>query len=283
MKKIAFIGTGVMGAPMALHLADAGFNVTVYNRTYSKAKILEPKVKAFETIEETIKDADYIITIVGYPSDVKEVYDKVIPIAKKKAILIDMTTSSPKLAVELYALAKKNDLYMLDAPVTGGDTGAKNATLSIMVGGDENVFKIALEVFNCLGKTITYMGETGNGQNMKLANQAAIASGLSGIAETLSFAKLKNLDLEKVLQVITGGSANSWQASSNGRKMIDNNMNPGFYVKHFLKDLRLILDEMGDLDLVVTKQVAKIYEYLSKHGCEDLGTQTIIKYYLKQV
>ena len=279
MKKIAFIGTGVMGAPMACHLANKSFQVSAYNRTFAKASVLEPKIRACKSIVDAINDADYIISIVGFPSDVKEVYDVVIPNAKKGAILIDMTTSSPKLAIELYEKAKQNGLFILDAPVTGGDLGAKNATLSIMIGGDENIYDKSLEVFECLGKTVTYMGKAGNGQYMKLSNQAAIASGLAGIAETLTFAESKNLDLEKVLKVITGGSANSWQAANNGPKMINDDMNPGFYIKHFLKDLRLIIDEMGDLDLVITKNVAKIYEYLSSHGYDNLGTQALIKYY----
>ena len=176
--KIAFIGTGVMGKPMALHLSDAGHEVSVYNRTYEKAKALEPKVKAFNTIRECIKDAEIIMTIVGYPTDVIEVYDTVIEYAKRGTILVDMTTSSPRLAIDLYHMAKQKGLPMLDAPVTGGDVGANKGTLSIMVGGDEAIFHKVLPLFKLMGTTVTYMGEAGSGMHAKLANQTAIAGNI---------------------------------------------------------------------------------------------------------
>lgn len=281
--KIAWIGTGVMGKPMALHLADAGYDVTVYNRTYEKAKALEPKCYVAHDIKSCVKDADIIFSIVGYPSDVKETYLEVMKYAKKNAIFVDMTTSSPTLAIELEKEAKNKGFFMLDAPVTGGDLGAKNATLSIMVGGDEAVFNQVLPLFKHLGKTITYMGQPGFGQHAKLANQTAIAGSIIGIAEALTYAKAKGLDQEKMLAVITGGSANSWQAANNGPKMIKKDYAPGFYIKHFLKDLKLVIEEKKDLPLEVVSQVARVYQLLSDENMQDLGTQAVIEYYLRRL
>ncbi|MBU1141863.1 MAG: NAD(P)-dependent oxidoreductase [Firmicutes bacterium] len=281
--KIAFIGIGVMGKPMALHLSDAGHEVNVYNRTYEKAKALEPKVKAFTSIKNCIKDAEVIISIVGYPSDVIEVYDEVIEYAKEGTILVDMTTSSPSLAIELYQMAKQKGLSMLDAPVSGGDIGAIKGTLSIMVGGDEVTFHMVYPLLKLMGSTVTYMGKAGSGMHAKLANQTVIAGNIIGIAEALIYAKEKHLDMNKMLAVITGGSANSWQASNNGSKMIEHDYRPGFYVKHYLKDLKLILEEKGDLKLEIVEKVAKAYQILSDQGYADLGTQSIIEFYLKKM
>ena len=279
MKKIAWIGTGVMGKPMALHLADAGYEVSVYNRTHSKAKDLEPKVQAYKTIKETIEDADLIFTIVGYPEDVKEVYEEIIPNAKKGAILVDMTTSSPSLAKELNKKAQDYNLEILDAPVTGGDLGAINASLSIMVGGNQKAFDEILPLLELMGKTINYMGVSGNGQHAKLANQISIAGSIAGIAETLTYAKAQGLDLETTLSVITGGSASSWQAINNGPKMISSDFEPGFFLKHLLKDLNLVLKEKGDLYLPVLENVQKIYQKLSDLDLGEEGSQAIIKFY----
>lgn len=281
--KIAFIGIGVMGKPMALHLSDAGHDVFVYNRTFEKAKALEPKVKAFSSIRECIKDVEVVMSIVGYPSDVIEVYDTVIEYAKRGTILVDMTTSSPTLAKDLYQMAKQKWLPMLDAPVTGGDIGAIKGTLSIMVGGDESVYHKILPLFKLMGTTVTYMGEAGSGMHAKLSNQTVIAGNIIGICEALTYAKDKNLDLNKMLSVIVGGSASSWQAANNGPKMIDHDYRPGFYVKHYLKDLKLVLEEKGDLKLEVVEKVTKVYQILSDKGFADSGTQSIIEYYLKKM
>ena len=281
--KVAWIGTGVMGKPMALHLSDAGYDVSVYNRSFDKAKALEPKVKAYDDMMSCIKDADIIFSIVGYPSDVKEVYEKVIPHAKKHAILVDMTTSSPQLAVELYEKAKQRDLKMIDAPVTGGDLGAINATLSIMVGGDQDAFETIKPLLEKMGKTITYMGKAGSGMHAKLANQIVIAGNIMGISESLMYAKSKDLDLNKMLSVIVGGSASSWQAANNGPKMIEKDYQPGFYLKHFLKDLKLAMEEKELLNLEGLAHVTKIYEKLFDLGFKDFGTQCIIEYYLQKL
>ncbi len=283
MKKVAWIGTGVMGAPMASHLAKAGYEVSAYNRTHSKASVLEPLVKAFETIQETVVEADIIFTIVGYPKDVEEVVNEVMLHAKEGAIIVDMTTSSPTLANQLYIQGKSKGFKLVDAPVTGGDLGAINATLSIMVGGDIEVYNEILPLLQVMGKTINYMGDAGNGQNAKLANQIAIAGAIAGTAEALTYAKQKGLDLNTMLNVISGGSASSWQAINNGSKMIIDDMRPGFFVKHFLKDLKLAIDEKNSLYLPILENVTTIYQILSDEGLGDMGTQAIINYYINQL
>lgn len=279
--KIAWIGTGVMGNPMAHNLHKANYNVHVYNRTSSKAFLMEKLgLKAHKTIESCVKDADYIFTIVGYPKDVEDVTKQIFLYAKKDAIIIDMTTSSPTLALSLYNEGKRKGFNLLDAPVTGGDLGAINGTLSIMVGGDEAIFNKVKPLFDKLGKTVNYMGKAGSGQHAKLANQAAIAGAIAGVAEGLAYAKEKGLNLEKMLNVITKGSASSWQAINNGPKMIGEDNLPGFYIKHFLKDLNLILEEASSFNPLVVQTVQKIYTELTKSGYEDMGTQAILKYYL---
>src|SRR5690554_1039514 len=207
--KIAWIGTGVMGRPMALNLKKGGYDVHVYNRTVSKAFDMEEHgVTAHETIKSCVKDADFVFTIVGYPKDVENVFEEAFKYAKKGAVIVDMTTSSPALAKKLFEQGSKSGFNVIDAPVTGSDLGAINGTLSIMVGGEEEAFNKTLPLFQKLGQTINYMGKGGSGQYTKLANQAAIAGAIAGITEALSFAKEKGLDLNKVLNVLTGGSAN---------------------------------------------------------------------------
>ncbi len=283
MKNIAWIGTGVMGAPMATHLANNDFVVKAYNRTYAKAEKLQPLIEAKTSIEETVKDADIIFTIVGYPIDVEETFNEVFKHAKEGAIIVDMTTSSPTLAKRLYTEGKEKGFKVLDAPVTGGDLGAINATLSIMVGGDKDVYESVLPLFEIMGKTINYMGNAGNGQHAKLANQAAIAGAIGTTAEALAYAKLKGLDLNTMLDVIVGGSASSWQAANNGPKMIKDDKSPGFFIKHFVKDLNLLLDEKEDLKLSIVESVVKIYDLLVEDGYEDYGTQAIFDYYINQL
>lgn len=278
--KVAWIGTGVMGKPMAMHLSNAGHEVSVYNRTFSKAKEMEPQVKAYETIEEVVKGAEVIFTIVGFPKDVEEVTHEIMKYADNNAIIVDMTTSSPTLAKELSEIGKKKGYRVVDAPVTGGDIGAKNATLSIMVGGEKDTFEEIRPLLEKMGTIISYMGVAGNGQHAKLANQTAIAGAIAGTAESLVYAKKQGIDLEVMLGVIAGGSASSWQAINNGKKMINNDYNPGFYIKHFLKDLKLVLSEKDELLLPVVESVTKIYEILSEQGYGDTGTQAILDYYL---
>lgn len=281
--KVLWIGTGVMGAPMAKHLLEAGHEVFAYNRTPEKAKALEPDIKYCKSIETCIKEVDIVFTIVGFPKDVKDVYDVILEHAKPRTILVDMTTSSPTLAIEIYKKAQAKNLDFLDAPVTGGDLGAIHGRLSIMVGGDFNTYERVLPLFQYMGKTITYMGKAGSGMYAKLVNQTVIAGNIMGIAEGLILAKAKNLDLDNMLNVIVGGSASSWQAEHNGRKMIDQDYQPGFFVKHFLKDLKLAMEEKGNLDLKVLEIATKAYDTLSKNEFNEEGTQAIIEYYLQKM
>ena len=281
--KIAWIGTGVMGKPMALHLANAGYDVTVYNRTIEKAKQLEPKVKVAETIKACVHEKDIVFSIVGYPQDVKEVYDEVFLHASPNTILVDMTTSSPKLAVELYEKAKHRGLSMIDAPVTGGDLGAINGTLSIMVGGDDKTYQKILPLLKIIGSKITYMGKPGSGMHAKLANQTVIAGNIVAIAEALSYATKKGLNPYHMLEVIVGGSANSWQAANNGPKMIEKDYQPGFFLKHYLKDLKLVIEEKESLKLPILEKVTDIYEKLFQLGFQDFGTQAVIEYYIQKL
>lgn len=285
MNKIAWIGTGVMGKPMALHLADAGYNVHVYNRTLAKALTLGDKVTVCETVKDVVKDADVIFTIVGFPSDVKDIYlseDGILENAKEGAIVVDMTTSSPTLAVDIYRAALEKGIDSLDAPVTGGDLGAINATLSIMVGGKESSYQKIAPLLEVLGKTITFMGQAGNGQHAKLANQIAIAGTIATTAEALAYAKTHKIDLQLMLRVINNGSAASWQSQNNGPKMVIHDKEPGFFIKHFIKDLRLAQQEKKQIDFPISKLVLEEYESLLEEGYGDFGTQAIIDYYFKQ-
>ncbi|AEE15002.1 2-hydroxy-3-oxopropionate reductase [Thermodesulfobium narugense DSM 14796] len=284
--KVGFIGTGVMGKSMAGHILDAGYNLFVYNRTKSKAEELLNKGAVFLPIDELARTCDLVITMVGFPKDVEEVYlgnNGLLKNARENSILIDMTTSPPSLAVKIDIEAKKKGVYFLDAPVSGGDIGAKNATLSIMVGGSEEIFNIVLPIFNLLGKNIVYQGSAGSGQHTKMCNQIVIATGMIGVAESLYYAIKSGLDPEKVLKSIGGGAAGSWSLVNLGPKMLKGDFAPGFYVKHFIKDMKIALDEaikMG-LKLPGLELALSLYEELSKMGEDNSGTQAIFKLYMK--
>ena len=279
--RIGFIGTGVMGASMVKNLLKNGYEVNVYNRTPSKAKALEEFGAHFtESIKDCVSDADIAITIVGMPEDVRECYEEILKYLKGH-IAIDMTTSSPSLAKEIYHKAKELGISVLDAPVSGGDTGAKNGTLSIMVGGDLDTFNECMPVFEAMGKTINYIGETGSGQHTKMANQILIAGTIGAVAEALTYARYMNLDERKVFEAIANGAAGSWQLSNNGLKMLNHDDNPGFFIKHFIKDMKLADDEATNknLNLEVLKSVLEEYKKLQDEGYEDLGTQALYKLY----
>ncbi|MDP3176677.1 MAG: NAD(P)-dependent oxidoreductase, partial [Spirochaetaceae bacterium] len=240
--ELGFIGLGVMGASMAGHLLEAGYRVRVATRSPEKAQGIIARGAAWADGPGTIAAAcDLVFTMVGYPSDVEEVYfgpSGLIENAASGAYLVDMTTSSPLLARKIYAAAAARGLRALDAPVSGGDVGAKNATLSIMVGGDKDAFDALAPLFALMGKTVVLQGGAGAGQHAKMANQIAIAGCLAGVVESLSYVKSAGLDPRIVLQAINSGSAGSWQLSNNAPRMLDGNFEPGFYVKHYLKDLR---------------------------------------------
>lgn len=285
IKKVGFIGTGVMGSSMARHLKEAGFEVTVYNRTKAKAQpLLDEGMQWSDTPSELAAAVDAVISIVGYPKDVEEVYlgDKGVLSTKQGGIIIDMTTSSPKLAKKIYEAAKNKGVSSLDAPVSGGDLGAKNATLAIMVGGDEEAFKAAQPLFEAMGKTINYFGPAGSGQYTKMSNQIAIAAGMLGVAESLAYARKMGLDPQKVLETIETGAAGSWSLSNLGRRMLKGDYAPGFYIKHFLKDMRIAIEsaEEAGLELPGLLKTKELYDMLSAKGMDDNGTQAIIKWYL---
>lgn len=286
LKKIGFIGTGIMGAAMAGHLMNAGFEVSVYNRTKSKAqKLIERGACWCETAGECAKDQDVVITIVGYSKDVEQVYlseGGIIDSAKNGAFLVDMTTSSPIVAEKIYNAAKAKNLYAVDAPVTGGDTGAKNATLTIFVGGDEESFDALKPVFEVLGKNIVYEGGAGAGQKTKACNQIALAGALAGACEAFAYAKAAGLDVEKVYAAISKGSAGSVQMTDIlSRGLLNNNFNPGFMVKHLAKDLAIGNETAVAYgqDLPISKIVLQALRKLEEKGNGSEGTQALLKYY----
>ena len=270
-----------MGKFMILNLMKKGFEVEVYARNKEKIKdILDAGAIFCENIESCAKNKDVVITIVGYPKDVEEVYlskKGILNSANENTYLIDMTTTSPKLTIDIYNKAKEKGLKFLDAPVSGGDVGAKNATLSIMVGGDEDNFNICKEVFEAMGTTIIYEGKSGNGQHTKMANQVAIAGIIAGISEAIAYGNKVGLDIPTMLASISNGAASSWQMTNNAPKMNKRDFEPGFYIKHIVKDLKIANEEVANLK--VLQDVIEMYETLEKNGDGDLGTQAICKFY----
>lgn len=285
MKKIGFVGTGVMGSSMVLNLIKHGYELSVYNRTKSKAEAcIAAGAKWCDTVAECAKDKDVVITIVGFPKDVEEVYfgeNGILNAAKKGAYVIDMTTTSPMLSEKIYKAAAEKGIYALDAPVSGGDTGARNGTLAIMVGGDKAAFDECIPVFEAMGTNIRYEGKAGNGQHVKMANQIAIAGAVSGVAEAVRYAMAMGVDVDTMLDTISNGAAGSWQMSNNGPKMAKEDYAPGFYIKHFIKDMKIAIEcaETKGVTLDVLKKVCDEYVQLENNGKGDLGTQAIIEYY----
>ena len=285
--KIAWIGTGVMGAPMALHLQRAGYSVFAYNRSPEKARALHKDgVTPCDTVAEAVRDADFVFTMVGYPKDVEQVYlgeGGILENAKVGAVCVEMTTSSPDLAVRIYDAAKQKGIDVLDAPVSGGDTGARNATLSIMAGGDREAFDKALPLLQKLGTSILLMGGAGAGQHTKACNQIAVAGATAAYTEALAYAVKAGLDPEKMLAAIGGGAAGSWQISHMAPRALHGDHAPGFFVKHFIKDMRIIGAEAAarGLTLPMVETVLKQYEAMAGDGGENKGTQALIGQYLK--
>lgn len=285
IKKLGFIGTGIMGSHMAVHLMEHGYEVKVFNRTREKAEAIVKKGALMaESVRDCVQDADAVISIIGYPKDVEEVWlgnEGIINSAKKGALLIDMTTSSPYLAVRLYNEAKERGLSAIDAPVTGGDTGAKAGTLTILAGGDKEAFDRALPLFEAMGKTVVYTGKAGNGQHTKMCNQIAIAGALSGAAEAISYAKAAGLDAEAVVSAISTGAAGSFQLTNVAKKGMDGDFAPGFMMKHFVKDMGLADEEAirNGLKLPILENVLDICRRLEGAGMGEEGTQSILKFY----
>lgn len=285
--KIGFIGTGVMGCSMALNILKGGYTLLVYNRTKAKA---EPLIQSGAVWKNSVKDlaneANVVISMVGYPKDVEEIYlndNGIIKNIKQNSFVIDMTTSKPSLAKKIYSAAKKRGISSLDAPVSGGDIGAKDGTLSIMVGGDETAFNELKPIFELMGKNIVLQGSAGAGQNTKMCNQIAIASNIMGVCEALSYGKNAGLDLKNVLKSIEHGGAASWQLSAYAPRILKGDYNPGFYVKHFVKDMKIALEEAHEMNLnTPSLSLCKsLYDKLIEDGNEDLGTQILYKLYCK--
>jgi 3-hydroxyisobutyrate dehydrogenase len=274
--KIGFIGTGVMGSHMVRHLSQ-NHSITVLNRTVEKAKRLTPFAQVATTFEAVLTDQDIIMTMVGTPDDVKNVFEKIEVLVKPGTIWIDLTTSSPSLASTLAQRALKKQIYALDAPVTGGEKGAKDKTLTVMVGGDQTIFQQVRPLLELLGTNIFYTGPAGSGQHTKIANQIAIAGALASLAESLSYASQQGLDVSQVLKVIQTGAANSYSAMHYGHKMLTQDWQATFYLKHFLKDLTIAVTE-SRIALPIVNQVKTMLESLVSQFGEQ-GVQTIIKSY----
>lgn len=285
MKKIGFIGVGIMGKSMVRNLMKAGYELHIYARTKAKVQdVIGEGAVFYESIADCVRGCEAVITIVGFPKDVEEVYfdeGGILEAAAAGTYLIDMTTTSPQLAEKIAAEGEKRGFPVLDAPVTGGDTGAKAGTLSILVGGKKEDYEACMPLFEAMGTNINYQGKAGCGQHAKLANQIMIAGTLSGVCEALAYGKAKGLDLETLLRSVSTGAAGSRQLDTFGPKILAGDYAPGFFMKHFIKDMRLALIEANrsDLSLEVLSQVLANYEELEAEGCGDLGTQALIKYY----
>ena len=285
MKTIGFIGVGLMGKSMVRNLMKAGYELHIYARTKAKVEDVISEGAVFhESIADCVKGRDAVITIVGFPQDVEEVYfdsGNILDSAAPGAYLIDMTTTSPMLAEKIYEEGTRRGFHVLDAPVTGGDTGAKEGTLSTLAGGEEADYNACLPLFEAMGTNIKYEGKAGSGQHCKLANQIMIAGTLSGVCEAITYAQEKGLDLDTFMKSVSAGAAGSRQLDLFGPKIAAGDYTPGFFMKHFIKDMKLALIEANKsgLDLGVLSQVLANYEELEAEGYGELGTQALIKFY----
>jgi 3-hydroxyisobutyrate dehydrogenase len=283
LQSVGFIGTGVMGKSMAGHLMKAGYPVHVYTRTKAKAEdLLEKGARWADTPKEIAQNCDVIITMVGYPKDVEEVYlgaEGLVAHAKEGSYLIDMTTSSPQLAQKIERTAAERNIATLDAPVSGGDIGARDAKLSIMVGGSESAFHDMEPIFSKMGTNVVYQGKAGSGQHTKMCNQIAIASGMMGVCEAILYAEKAGLDPENVLKSIESGAAGSWNLSNLGPRILKGDFAPGFYVKHFIKDMNIALKSAEEMGLLTPglQLAKKLYDELAEMGEEDSGTHALYK------
>lgn len=288
IKKIGWIGTGVMGAPMAGRLMDAGYTLTVYNRTQAKAAPLTQKgARWADSPAACTKGQDVVFTMVGFPKDVEGVYfgtdddAGILASADDGTIFVDMTTTRPSLSVKIAEAAAKRGSAAVDAPVSGGDVGAQKGTLSIMAGGDRDAVEAVRPVLEHLGTQILWEGGPGTGQHTKMANQIALAGTVTGVCEAVKYGQAAGLDIDRMLKSIGGGAAGSWQMTNLGPKMAAGDFTPGFFVKHLIKDLSIASDEAEDreLHLEVLNTVLSMYKDLRRQGMGELGTQAIIAYY----
>lgn len=285
---VGFIGTGVMGKSMAGHIMKAGYPLSVYTRTKEKAEeLLSAGASWKASPSELAKDSDIIITMVGYPSDVEAVYfgdDGILQSARPGSYIVDMTTSKPSLAAKIYAAAKEKGLHAVDAPVSGGDIGAKNATLAIMCGGDQQDFDALLPLFETMGQNIMLHGLAGAGQHTKMCNQITNASNMIGVCEAIVYAKGAGLDPVKMVDTVSSGAAGSWALANLGTRMLEGDFAPGFYVKHFIKDMTIALESAQEMNVKLPglSLALDLYKQLADMGEEDSGTQALIKFFEKQ-
>lgn len=280
--RIGWIGTGVMGSAMAAHLLCAGHVLCVYNRTAAKTRsLVEQGAQLKDSPAAVASSCDIIFTMVGYPADVAETIlgpDGVLSGAAKGTIVVDMSTSEPSLAVRIYNECAVRGVKSLDAPVSGGDVGAREARLSIMAGGDEDVFQAVLPLFGLLGKTIVHQGPAGSGQHTKMANQILIATGMIGVCEALLYAYKSGLDLNVMLQSVCGGAAGSWSLSNYAPRILSGNLEPGFLVDHFVKDMGIALAEAKRMKLSLPglALAEQLYIALQAQGHGRKGTHSLI-------
>ncbi len=278
---LGWIGTGVMGLSMCGHLLDKGYAVTIYNRTKSKAQSLLDKGAQWSDSPRVVAaQANVVFTMVGYPRDVREVYfgaDGVLVGIKPGSLIVDMTTTEPSLSKEIYATAKTRGVDAIDAPVSGGDVGARNAALSIMVGGDTEAVEHARPLLEILGKTIVHQGGPGTGQHAKMCNQIVIAGTMIGVCESLLYGHKAGLNLETMLQSIRGGAAGCWSLENLAPRILQRNFAPGFLVDHFIKDLEIALAEAARMGLVLPglKLADELYRKLQSQGHGRDGTQAL--------
>ena len=280
-KKIGWIGTGIMGKPMAMHLLNAGYAVNVNNRTKSKAQeLIDKGCTWYDTPAELAKDSDIVVTIIGYPKDVEQVYfgaNGIFEEIKQNTILIDMTTTKPSLAVKIGEQAERAGADFIDAPVSGGEIGAINGTLSIMIGGDKKTVDMIMPVFGVFGKSMVYQGAAGSGQHTKMCNQITIAGTMIGICESLIYGYKAGLDLTTMLGSISKGAAGCWGLDVLAPKIVAGDYAPGFMVDHFVKDLGIALEEAEAMDLSLPglALVKQLYISLKADGKGTLGTQAL--------
>lgn len=280
-QKIGWIGTGVMGISMASHLIENGYAVNVFNRTKSKAeKLIKQGAVWCDSPGAVAAQSDIIFSIVGFPQDVEQVYfgaNGILEKVKSRSTLVDMTTTAPSLAQRIYTAAKKQSVGAIDAPVSGGDVGAKNGTLSIMVGGDKADVDNIMPLLEIMGKNIVYQGKAGSGQHTKMCNQITIAGTMIGVCESLLYAQKAGLDLNTMLAAISGGAAGCWSLTNLAPRVVNRNFDPGFYVEHFVKDMEIALAEARSMHLSLPglALVHQLYKAVEAQGHGRKGTQAL--------
>lgn len=281
MKNIGWIGTGVMGASMAGHLQKAGYEISVFNRTRKKAQeLIEKGATWYDSPAEVAANTEIVFSIVGHPADVQAVYLGETGILQEKStckIVVDMSSSQPSLAVSIDEAAAELGIESLDAPVSGGDVGAREARLAIMVGGKKEVFETVYPLFEIMGKNISYMGNAGSGQHTKAANQILVAGTMIGVCESLLYAARQGLNMQQVIDIVETGAAGSWSISNLGPRIVKGDFAPGFFVEHFIKDMGIALKEAAATGLALPglALVQQLYLAVQAQGHGRSGTQAL--------